>query len=119
MGWPGDVEALLGARGGVGTDGEVEVARGVDHRVEVLVQGAGLGRPGYRRTLGECLPPTSRNRDVDLGRLAVVDGPGGIDVILVNMAPDVVDGESLLVLHKADRKARVYRGFERAAAITE
>ena len=50
---PGDVEDLLGALRGVGSDGEVEVARGVDHRVDVLVQGAGLGGPGYGRTLGE------------------------------------------------------------------
>src|SRR5439155_1209329 len=90
---------------------ELVVRVRVVHRVDVLVQGAGLGGPRYRRTLGECLPPISRNRDVDLGRLAVVDSPGGIDVILVNVALDVIHGDPLLVLNKADRKARVDRGL--------
>src|SRR5207237_6160163 len=119
IGRAGDIDDLLSALRRVGSDGEVEVAGGVDHRVDVLVQGAGLGGPRYRRTLGECLPPISRNRDVDLGRLAVVESRGGIDVIMGNVALDVIHGGPLLVLNKADRKARVDRGLDRAAAVAE
>ena len=40
-------------------------------------------------------------------------------MVLVFVALDVVDGDPLLVLNKADRKARVDRGLDRAAAVAQ
>jgi len=103
----------------VGSNRDVDVPGRVYRRIHILVGRAGLVGLGDRDRLGERLSAVTRDRDADLGRAAVIDGPGRVHVVLVAAARDVVDRHPLLVLDEAEAQAepvgRVLKGLAAVA----
>jgi len=101
-------------------EGHVENAGRIDGRIDIRIGRAGLRRRGHRHCLGKGLTAVARDRDPDLGVVALEDGPHRVDVVLVGVPDHVVDGDPLLVLDVAKLLgARVREVLQRLAAVAD